>query len=113
MQRNFCASVDDEVERGEGACEGVDGVVLGRRGQALAERAGQAQAAERAGQAQAAERAGAGCCSGQAQAVEAAACGGGGREEGEYEYSKGEHPDLFEESMVDEFAGLFQDSDSD
>ncbi len=112
MQRNFCSSVDgeevggeDEVERGEGACEGGDGVVLGRRGQALAERAGQAQAAEGTG---------AGGCSGQAQAVEAAACGGGGgREEGGCEYSLGEHPDLFEESMVDEFAGLFQDSDSD
>ncbi len=112
MQRNFCSSVDgeevsgeDEVERGEGACEGGDGVVLGRRGQALAERAGQAQAAEGTG---------AGCCSGQAQAVEAAeSVGGGGREEGGCEYSLGEHPDLFEESMVDEFAGLFQDSDSD
>jgi len=26
---------------------------------------------------------------------------------------QGGHPDFFEESMVDEFAGMFQDSDSD
>ena len=32
-------------------------------------------------------------------------------EEAEQQAAKGEHPDMFDESMVDEFAGLFEDSD--
>ncbi len=35
----------------------------------------------------------------------------GGRDDGGGGAAKGEHPDMFDESMVDEFAGLFEDSD--
>jgi len=41
-------------------------------------------------------------------AVSGRGAGGDGGDEGG---GKGEHPDMFDESLVDEFAGLFEDSD--